>query len=46
MGEPDEQFINDLHRLAETCQFKSLKDELICDRIVVGIRDAKLSENL
>lgn len=46
LGEPAEQFINDLHKLAETCKFKTLKDELIRDRIVVGIRDAKLSENL
>ena len=28
-----------LHTLAETCEFGSLKEDLICDRLVCGIRD-------
>ena len=39
-------FIESLYTLAETCQFGALKDELIRDRIVVGIRNAVLSQKL
>ena len=39
-------FIESLYQLAETCQFGALKDELIRDRIVVGIRNAALSQKL
>ena len=35
-----------LYELAETCQFGDLKNELIRDRIVVGIRNASLSQKL
>ena len=45
-GEPVEQFVASLYNLAVDCNFGELKDELICDRIVVGIRDASLSERL
>ena len=45
-GEPVDEFIMDLYRLAEHCQYGSLRDELIRDRIVVGIRSASLSEKL
>ena len=38
-------FITDLFNLAEHCNFGVLREELIRDRIVVGIRD-KLSEKL
>ncbi|XP_064468028.1 uncharacterized protein LOC135378816 [Ornithodoros turicata] len=41
-----EEFVTELHRLAETCEFGSLKDDLIRDRLVVGLRDKKLSERL
>ncbi|KYN11066.1 hypothetical protein ALC57_16784, partial [Trachymyrmex cornetzi] len=41
-----ENFIADLYRLVETCNFGALKDELIRDRIVAGIKDIKLSEAL
>ena len=43
--EPVEQFIASLYNTAD-CNFRELKDELICDRIVVGIRDVSLSERL
>lgn len=41
-----EEFITEVHRLAGTCDFGSLKEELIRDRLVVGLRDKKLSERL
>lgn len=41
-----EEFVTDLHRLAASCDFGSLKDELIRDRLVVGLRDKNLSEKL
>ena len=49
MQRPDESvdsFITDLHNLAEFCEYGDLRNELICDRIVVGLRDKKLSEKL
>jgi hypothetical protein len=45
-GEPVESFITDLHCLAKYCDFGTLKDQLIRDRIVVGLRNKKLSEKL
>ena len=44
--EPVEQFITSLYNLAADCNFGELKDKLICDRIVVRIRAASLSERL
>ena len=40
-GESVETFITDLHCLAEHCEFGALKDELVRDRIVVGLKDKK-----
>ena len=45
-GENVDSFITDLYHLAENCDFKDLHDELIRDRIVVGLRDHRLSERL
>ena len=45
-GESAEKFIADLYALAEDCNFDTLKDEMIRDRIVVGIRDVKLSQRM
>ncbi len=45
-GESVESFITAVHTLAEHCDFGALREELIRDRIVVGIGDAKLSESL
>lgn len=45
-GESAEAYITAVHKLAEHCGFGVLKDELIRDRIVVGIRDKRLSERL
>ena len=38
-GETIEDYVADLRKLANTCQFDQLEDSLIRDRIVVGIRD-------
>ena len=45
-GESAEQFITSLYTLAESCDYGELKDQMIRDRIVVGIRDQSLSERL
>ena len=45
-NEPVDEFIMDLYRLAEHCQYEALHDELIRDRIVVGLHDSALSEKL
>lgn len=44
--ETAEVFTTDLHKLADTCEYGGLKDDLIRDRIVVGLRDKGLSEKL
>ncbi|XP_018369319.1 PREDICTED: uncharacterized protein LOC108765221, partial [Trachymyrmex cornetzi] len=43
-NETVDEFIADLFRLAESCNFGNLREELIRDRIVVGVRNTKLSE--
>ena len=45
-GKPVDSFITDLYALVEHCDYKDLHDEMIRDRIVVGLRDAALSEKL
>ena len=45
-GEPVEAFITDLHCLVKHCEFSTLKDQLIRDRIVVSLRNKQLSEKL
>lgn len=39
-----ENFITSLQNLASNCNYGELRDEMIRDRIVVGIRDRKLSD--
>ena len=45
-SEPVDVFITVLYNLAEKCEYKSLHDEMIRDRIVVGIADQVLSERM
>lgn len=45
-NEPVENFITYLHALAKYCNFGALHDEMIRDRIVVGVQDRKLSEKM
>ncbi|UYV65638.1 K02A2.6-like [Cordylochernes scorpioides] len=44
--EPVEEFITNLYVLAETCSYGSLKEEMIRDRLVVGVKNFNLSEKL
>ena len=45
-GETVAAFINDLYVLVEHCEYGALQDEMVKDRLVVGLRDSKLSEKL
>ena len=45
-GEPFEQFLTDLRNKADSCAYGTLKNSLIRDQIVVGIRDIKMKEKL
>ncbi|GBO42515.1 hypothetical protein AVEN_85193-1 [Araneus ventricosus] len=45
-GESVNTFITALYTLSEHCEYGALHNELIRDRIVVGIRDKNLSEKL
>ena len=45
-GETAETYIMELYTLAESCEFKDTKEEMIRDRLVVGIRDSSLSERM
>ena len=45
-GEPVDTFITALYSLAEHCGYGSLHDEMIRDRIVVGIHNSQLSVKL
>ena len=46
VGESVEQFITSLYTLAENCDYGDLKDQILCDRIVVGICNQTQSERL
>ena len=45
-GETVEHFIASLYQLSENCQYGEMRNEMIRDRLVVGIRDLALSERL
>lgn len=45
-GETVDSLIIALHALAEHCTFRTLQDELVRNRIVVGLVDSKLAEKL
>ncbi len=45
-GESVDAFITDVYCLAEHCGYAALHDEMVRDRIVVGIRDSRLSEKM
>ena len=45
-GEPVDTFIQHLYKMAEYCNYGTLKEELIRDRIVVGVHDDRLSDKL
>ncbi len=41
-----EQYIMELYKLAESCNYGEMKDEMLRDRLVVGTRDNALSKRL
>ena len=45
-GESVEQFLTALYHLVETCEYGTLRDEMLRDCIVVGIADSVLLERL
>ena len=45
-GEPVDTFITALYSLAEHCGYGALHDEMIRDRIVIGICNAQQAEKL
>ncbi|XP_071651744.1 uncharacterized protein [Temnothorax longispinosus] len=45
-GEDMDSFVADLRRLAANCEFGALKEQLIKDRIVCGVRDSKVRDRL
>ena len=45
-GESAEEYITVLYGLIETCEFGALKEQLLKDRLVVGIRNGNLSDAL
>ena len=46
LDESADHFITEIHRLADNCEFGDMEDQLIRDRLVVGIRDCASSERL
>ena len=45
-GESVDAFVTALHTLPEHCEYGTFKEQLIRDRVVVGLLDADLSERL
>ena len=46
LDETVDSFVTDLYRLARTCNYGDLTNEMIRDRIVAGIRDRAVAERL
>lgn len=44
--ETADMFITELIRIAEASEYSALKEELICDRLMVGPTDTQVSEKL
>lgn len=45
-GESIDEFVTDLHKLSLTCEYSTLRESLIRDRIVLGVQDRKLGDKL
>ena len=45
-GETADEYITALYELIETCEYGTFKEEILRDRLVVGIRDKRMSEKL
>ena len=45
-NEPFDQWLTEMKRLASTCEFETLRDSLIKDGIVLGVRDVHVKDRL
>lgn len=45
-GESIDEFVTDLHKLSSSCEYEGLRESLIRDRLVLGVRDQTLSDKL
>jgi len=45
-GESIERFVTALHTLSEYCEYEDLRESLVRDRLVLGVKDKQLSEKL
>lgn len=45
-GEPFDVFLMEIKRLVRTCEFREGEEEMLRDRIVLGVEDKKLQERL
>ena len=45
-SETVDTFITSLYKLAENCAYNALKEEMISDCLVVGLKDTRLSKKL
>ena len=45
-GETAEEFITSLYQLVDSCDYGAMQDQMLRDRIVVGIRDQALSQRM
>ena len=45
-NETVDSYINNLRYLASTCEFGALTDELIRDRLVIGVKESSLKEKI
>lgn len=46
INESINEYVTDLYKLAETCEYEGLREGLIRDRLIVGMLDRKASERL
>ncbi|XP_037297419.1 uncharacterized protein LOC115455346 [Manduca sexta] len=44
--ESTEQYVFELNKIAANCDFENLRDDLVCSRLICGIRDMALAERL
>ena len=45
-GEPFDSYLNELKELAKPCQFGAMHDELLRDRIMIGVRNDAIRKQL
>ena len=46
IGETVDKYVTDLRKLAQTCEFGTIRDSLIRDRLVLGLRDHRVTKRL